>query len=310
MKNKITVTIGIPAFNEEQNIELFLHSLVKQKLNSIILQKIFVNSDASTDKTNEIVKKVAKEYNNISLIENKTRKGKYFRVNELFQKNKSEVIIIVDADIAIVGNDFIETLTKALVSDPQAKMMVAHNILIRPKGFIAKVLHTHFVLNDFIRLSASDFQNAENFYGSATAYREDFARSLHIPTNLLDPHLYIYLSAKKLDGFRYCRKAEVLQYAPATIKDLKQLLNRTIGKRDKMLEKLFGENKITQSHYVSTRQKIIGTLKCFLWRPFYTPFAILLSIYLGRFARIKKVNTSPIWEINTSTKKAISYANK
>ena len=286
MKNKITLTIGVPAFNEEQNIELLLRSILEQKLVNFVLEKILVNSDDSTDKTNDIVKKLAKDHKVISLIENKSRKGKYFRVNELFQKNKSEVIIILDADIALVGDQFCETLACALVSDPKAQMMVAHNVLIRPQGFIAKVLHTHFMLMDYIRLSAPNFQTADNFYGSATAYRGDFARSLHIPTNLLDPHFYIYLSAKKVDGFRYCLNAKILQYPPGTIKDLKKLLNRTIGKRDKELEKKFGIELIDQAHYMTTKAKIKGTIKCFFWQPFYTPLAILLSIYIGRFMKL------------------------
>src|SRR5882757_1314182 len=100
---KITLTIGIPAFNEEKNIENFLLSLFKQKLQKVKLDKILVYSDCSSDKTNEIVKKLSKKYPIIMLIEGKSRKGKYFRVNQMFALNKSDVLILLDADIALVG---------------------------------------------------------------------------------------------------------------------------------------------------------------------------------------------------------------
>lgn len=305
---KTSITIGIPAYNEEQNIQNLIESIFKQDLKNVSLERILVNSDASTDKTNKIVTNLAQKYREVQLLKNKNRKGKYFRVNELFQKNKSDIIIILDADIALVGDKLIENLTNALLADKKAVMMVAHNVLIRPQGFVAKVLHTHFMLWDFIRLNEKNLDTPDNFYGSATAYDGNFARSLHIPDNLLDPHFYIYLSARKIHGFRYNRKTEVLQYAPATINDLKKLLKRTIGKRDKKLEKIFGKEAVIKSHGPSTSAKFIGTLRCFLWQPFYTPLAVLLGIYIGKFMHCEETNKSPIWDINTSTKKAIPYA--
>lgn len=305
---KTTITIGIPAFNEEQNIEAILRSILAQKVNTVIIENIYVYSDASTDKTNEIVNKIRRKYSSITLIVGKTRKGKYFRVNELFKMNKSDILVIFDADIAIVGNKFIETITKALVSDEDALLVAAHNIFIYPTDFIARVLYAHFILWDYIQLSVPTGDIAPLYSGTATAYRKEFASSVIIPENVIDPHFYIYLAAKKRNGFRYCRDADILQYLPATIADMKKLMNRSIGKKDEALEKIFGEKLIQDSLVIPTRSKIIGILKCFLAYPLYTPFAILVSFYLGRISRPGKVDKTPIWEINQSTKKPIIYA--
>src|ERR1700722_6202075 len=167
---EITVTIGIPAYNEEQNIENVLLSLMQQKSNTISLQEIIVNSDSSSDKTETIVKRLKKKYPVITLIENKNRKGKYFRVNQLFHSSKSEILVVLDADIALKGEDFLETLVTSLVADKKAVMTAAHVELIRPKGFFAKVIHTKFVFGDFIRLSVPGYDIAANFHGAATAY--------------------------------------------------------------------------------------------------------------------------------------------
>jgi glycosyltransferase involved in cell wall biosynthesis len=70
---KPTVTIGIPAFNEEANIAHILKALLKQDTSKYILEKIIVSSDASEDNTNAIVKSLKSPL--IDLIENTKRDG-------------------------------------------------------------------------------------------------------------------------------------------------------------------------------------------------------------------------------------------
>jgi glycosyltransferase involved in cell wall biosynthesis len=305
---KITVTIGIPAYNEEQNIESFLKSIFKQKLDAVDLKEVLVYSDASSDKTNTLVKKLSKTLPSIKLIEGATRKGKYFRVNELFRRNKTDVLVILDADIAFSDKDILEKLVSSLVADKKAAMMASHVDLIRPDKVWPKILHTTFVLGDIIRLSVPGYDVAANFHGAATAYKKSFIETVHIPTNLSDPHLYIYLSAKKINGFRYCPDAAILQIPPSTMKDVEQLMRRSIGKRDMELERIFGEKMLDNLNIFTKREKLLGLWKCFLWQPFYTPIAVFMNFYLGRVARRKKADTSPVWRINTSTKRRIDYA--
>lgn len=307
---KTTLTIGVPAYNEELNIEEFLVSLLDQKLKKTILKEILVYSDASSDNTNKIVAKLAKKYPVIKLIKGTSRKGKYFRVNELFTRSKTDVLVILDADIAMEGNHFLEKLVTALIADKKALMVAAHVDLVRPKGFIAKVLYTTFVIGDYMRFSVPGYDIAPNFHGAATAYRNTFIKTLSIPTNTTDPHLYIYLAAKKRNGFRYCRNAVILQNAPITVHDVKQLMHRSIGKEDAVLEKMFGHEMIKEVHRIPRRAKVQGVLTSFLQEPFFTPLALLVSFYLGRMVHIKNIDKSPIWEINKSTKKPIHYVKK
>ncbi len=308
MNNKITITVGIPAYNEEQNIEGFLQSLFAQKLHTVVLKEVLVYSDASVDKTNEIVLKLAKIYPKIKLIQGKSNKGKYRRVNELFHRNKSDAIVILDADIALEKNDFLETLVHIFAVDKKALMVSANVKLVQPEGFIAKIIHASFTFGDLIRLSVPGYDVALNFHGAATAYRNSFAKTIHIPEAATDPHLYIYLCAKKDHGFRYCMQANILQYAPSTIADVKQLMQRSIGKTDPVLESIFGKEIIQQVHFVPRKAKFIAIWKSFLLQPLYTPLALMLSFYLGRIAKPEKIDKSPVWKINKSTKKPLAYA--
>lgn len=55
---KLTVTIGIPAYNEEQNIGHLLVNIFNQSTSIAILDEIIIVSDGSTDNTIKAIKKI------------------------------------------------------------------------------------------------------------------------------------------------------------------------------------------------------------------------------------------------------------
>lgn len=206
---KPTITIGIPAFNEEQNIEALLLGIVDQKFSRGVLKEIVVYSDASTDKTDTKVAAMMKKSSVIKLVKGKSRKGKYYRMNQLFAACKTDILIIMDADIAMVGKTVIEVLVKKLLSDPKALAVSAKNIFVRPKGFIPRVLYRHFTLWDNILLNLLGSDSPGQFSGTMTAFRGSYARGLTIPQAVQNPHLFLYLAAHSKKGFRYCPDAKV-----------------------------------------------------------------------------------------------------
>ena len=56
MKNSLTLTVGIPAYNEEANIIQLIDDILKQEYDGLELMKVIVSSDASTDSTDELVR--------------------------------------------------------------------------------------------------------------------------------------------------------------------------------------------------------------------------------------------------------------
>jgi len=60
--------------------------------------EFLIGSDASTDKTNNIIKKNIKQYPNIIFTEYPERKGKVEIINELSSKAKGEILLFTDAD--------------------------------------------------------------------------------------------------------------------------------------------------------------------------------------------------------------------
>jgi glycosyltransferase involved in cell wall biosynthesis len=89
------VTIIVPAFNAENTIETTIFSLVNQTWENI---EIIVVDDCSTDKTYEILIKLAKIDKRIKILKNKENSGPYFSRNAALRVATGEFITVADAD--------------------------------------------------------------------------------------------------------------------------------------------------------------------------------------------------------------------
>lgn len=114
--NSQPVSILIAAYNEEK--------VIKEKLESIFNSdypkdkiEVIVGSDASTDRTNDIVKL----FPTVQLVEFKARSGKVHIINRLKTLAKHEILILTDANVMFDKNTILE-LTKHF-SDPKIALV-------------------------------------------------------------------------------------------------------------------------------------------------------------------------------------------
>jgi len=105
MNNSNTMlSIIVPAYNEEKNIEKCLRSIFKCLENLDINYEVLVINDGSTDRTSDIVKNLMKEYNNLRLIDRKENKGYGYTVIEGLREARGDIILYIDADCVIEQN--------------------------------------------------------------------------------------------------------------------------------------------------------------------------------------------------------------
>ena len=84
-----TISVVIPAYNEEERIERTLKSLTTQTNKAL---EIIVADNNSTDKTTEIAKKYG------ALVVSEHQQGYVFALNTGLKATKGEVVAIIDAD--------------------------------------------------------------------------------------------------------------------------------------------------------------------------------------------------------------------
>lgn len=95
---KLKCDIGIIAYNEAANISKLLTVIQQQKLENVMINKIFVVSSACTDGTDDIVKKFAQEDERIILIAEKERRGKSAAINKFLSAAEAEFLVLESGD--------------------------------------------------------------------------------------------------------------------------------------------------------------------------------------------------------------------
>ncbi len=110
MKKIPTVTIGIPAYNEEANIEHLLRSIISDQSKQIKLIKIIVISDGSTDATVKKARSIKDK--RIFVLDRKKRLGLVQSENEILKHTQGDVLVMLDGDVIPVEQDFIDRLCR------------------------------------------------------------------------------------------------------------------------------------------------------------------------------------------------------
>ena len=102
-----SIAILIAAHNEEKVIEKKILSVFNTNYPSSKL-KIFIGSDASTDRTDEIISNLTNTYSNIEFIKFKGRVGKISIINHLQSLCDEPVLILSDANVIFKQNTIFE----------------------------------------------------------------------------------------------------------------------------------------------------------------------------------------------------------
>lgn len=303
-KIRPTLTIALPAYNEERTIEDVLNALLRQHRNSFVLDRIVVYSDGSTDDTVRLVKKVREHAPDVHLIDDPIRRGKIYRMNQMFRDCASDLLMILDADLGFSGDDFLNTFVSATITDQTSVMFAAHQIPIRPDGFKARIYYSSFLLWDYIRFSVPEKDHVQNFYGAATIFRKRFLARAHVPDEMHEKRTYLYLMAKRMGGFKYVDEAAILYWPPHTTTDFATLRNRAFGSDRVALEKIFG-HEAENAEVIPRRYKVKGVITFFLEHPLYAIPALFMNLRVSKETKAVQSTTQPsrIWEIVSSTKK-------
>lgn len=118
------VSVVVPAYNEAENIEVVLTSLLSQSTSVAEIIEIVVIASGCTDRTVEIANEVAKRSPSIWVHVQESRAGKAAAINQylLLRNRQSDVLVVCSADLR-VAPDVIERMVTRLLAEPQAGMV-------------------------------------------------------------------------------------------------------------------------------------------------------------------------------------------
>lgn len=308
--NKLTVTIGIPAYNEEDNINLLLDSVFLQKSKHYSIDKIIVVSDGSTDKTLGILRK----YKGITILLNKKRIGQQRSQNKMLDICSSDVFVLLEADTVIESADTLDNLIIAFIHNKDKKigMLAGMPNVINPKNFFESILFHGYKIK---RQLFSKIRNGENVYSSG-------GHSIRlIPSSTiswfrwkenLPEDSYLYLSIKAR-GYKLLlvKNANTIKRNVTNIKDRSKQCNKYQG-GVRALKKIFGERFVQNEYYIKPSLIMINSFSYFLKEPFWT-VAYLIEVISNRiftyFNKEEFNDLSNPYESSKVLKRSITFSN-
>lgn len=285
-KNKkiLSVTIGIPAYNEELNIAKILKSLVKQNEDGFIIEKIVVFSDASDDNTVKCAEAVKDP--RIKIIHNPVRRGVCNVQNDILGGTTSDVLVLLNADILPKNSAFIKEMVRPFMDERQK------NNKIKPLGLVSAELNcagpkTYFerILThgyNIKRQAFKNYNNGNNVYmcvGCARAFSKDFYKRMRWKNVYGEDALSYFVCKQKGFRFEFAEGAEAIFRVPSVYKDhLRQTFRFRISIEN--LKDHFSSEQVEKAYVLPKKQLIASTIKYFFINPVLTLFYWALILYL------------------------------
>ena len=237
-KNETTITVGIPAYNEEKNIKNLLRSVIMQEEKGFIIQKIKVISDGSTDQTVKRAKEI--KDNRLEITSYKKRIGKSSHLNTLFKNLDTDILVLFDADVTLADKFTIQKLIQPLIKDKKVALVGGSPEQYSAKTFLEKATQVGLDTYREMRLNYKEGHNVYCCIGQILALAKPFAKQTVVAKDVMSNDSFLYFAClTKGFKFRHVEKAKVLYRAPKKLSDhLKQDQRFTIAKI--RLIKIFG----------------------------------------------------------------------
>ena len=230
------LTVGVPAYNEAQNIGALLKAIASQKLHDdLFLNQILVVSDGSTDDTPAIVTNWVKLDSRIKLHELTKRSGKASATNEIFRLAHADVIVLVDADTTPIGDNFLWELTTPFKRNSKVGIVAAVGVALPPQTLIGRA--GVFSSNMRRRLLSEKPYFA---FSVGLAISAKAVETLRLPPSIIgdDAYLFLKIKAQGLEAV-VSPNAKILYTEPQTLGDF-ALQRRRYDLNVVQLKRLFG----------------------------------------------------------------------
>ena len=291
-------TIGICAYNEEENIELLLDNLLsKQNLPKDV--QIIVVCSGCVDNTPEIVRSFAEKDKRVKLVEEDIRRGKASALNILFKyaQNSDDMLFLLNAD-TIPQAGSIKKLVPPL-NDPEVGAVMGHPIPINEQyGLSNSIVHMIWDLHHKISL-----HEKIKFSAELCALRGSIIKE--IPPNLATDEPFMEMLIRRQDyKIVYVPDAVVYIKGPDNLADLFEQRRRIfIGHLQ--IQKKTGftvSTSIKKNILLSViRKNFLETVKSL---PLFILGAIIeILAHIGARREFRKGKMPYAWKTISSTKK-------
>jgi cellulose synthase/poly-beta-1,6-N-acetylglucosamine synthase-like glycosyltransferase len=231
----------------------------------------------------------------IKLIKNAKRIGQQLSQNKILNQFKSEVVVLIEADMVLATDTSLSELIKPMTQDKKVGMALGRAISLRGETFFEKIMVAGQDLKGDIFTNWKEGVNIFSAGGhSMKALSSDFATQLTWP-DAVPEDAYTYLKAVEL-GVVIERNPKATAYMRnvTTPRDrLKQCKKYHTGKL--ALTKEFDSELIKNEYKIPAHIALKGALKHLIKNPLFTPF-YLIEAGVNRVLTNKKDKFNALYE--------------
>ncbi len=268
------VGILIAAYNEEKIIGEKIISVFKTNypLDKI---KVYVGSDASTDKTDEIITALSKQFSNLHLVNFGGRTGKANIINALAEKASEEIFILTDANVIFMENTIFNLVRH--FKDQKYAQVCANIIKVSGSDHgIAKQEKSYIVFENRIKFAEyANWDVVMGAEGGCYAIRKEYYAP--VPKNFFMDDFYITMNViEKNKKIVFDTEAICYEDVPTQAKEeFKRKVRISIGN----FQNLFRYKKLLFPIWKGSAFAFLSH-KVLRW---FTPFFLIISLISSAF---------------------------
>jgi glycosyltransferase involved in cell wall biosynthesis len=296
----LSVTVGIPAFNEGANIGRLLAQILRQQEDGFKLEQLVVVSDGSTDDTCAAVERMRAVDGRITLVAGAERRGRSARQLEFMRLCRSDALVSFDGDVLLRDPDVLARLVAPIAAGAD---LVSGGLVAAPtRSLLENALASGLRLRN--RVSAA-YRGGDNVYTCHGPVRA-FSRRAYQTYACRDgsaEDAYSYLWAKQ-HGFTYhfAPDVNVEIKLPGTLRD-HWLQSARFQQNQSELRRYFPASMVRSAFRLPPLLCLQALLDELRSAPGYT-LAYIIILGLTTVTTQKKSSGSSTWTIATSTKKS------
>ncbi len=146
LEKKPSLSVLVPAYNEEESIEDTVKSILNSDYSNIL--EVIVINDGSKDRTKEIGEMLEKRYFKVRLLD-KENSGKADSLNQALKIAKGELVAVVDSD-SFPSKDAFSKMV-GFLEEPKVAAVTTRILVRNPTTFIQKLQSIEYKVIAFTR---------------------------------------------------------------------------------------------------------------------------------------------------------------
>ena len=288
MEKPSFLSIGVPAFNEEESIERSLESILKQSLWREMpaeRREIIVCANGCTDRTAEIVRGMHREHPEIRLL-GINEQSKALAWNRIVRESnpEAEVVFFTDADV-VLHRRALEKIWNRFRQEPRLELVGGRAVPINiNESKDPKVRARNLAIKE-------TYKRSPHLSGSLYGIKRNTAKKIEMPPNLLTEDLYLRLITPD-DRFAKEFGARVFYKPPTTQRDI-IIQSKRISR---------GQEQLIKMGRLSKKESIFQRARKLKGLPFRQKIARIYFFGLGKLTKLAPPYRNPKWKKITTSK--------